>query len=192
MGNGEIRAVHAIPGRVRFKVPRIKQDPAFEARIRDRLSAIKSIQRVEVNPVTGSVLLLYDPQEIRLPGSLFPLLSAFTSLFPEVNLEQLKTSLASPGVSSGSDVPLASKISECSGALNERLKKVGGADLKIILPITLFGLGVRSLMVAESIPVPAWYDFLWFSFGTFFMLNPIKNMVNEPSNGFIHPSSGKE
>lgn len=181
MDNGEIRTVHAVPGRVRFKVPRIKQDPAFGARIRECLSAIGAIQRVEVSSVTGSILLYYDPQEICLPGTMFSLFGAFTSLFPEVNLEKIKTFLDSPGASSGPAIPLARRISESSGALNEQLKKIGGADLKIILPITLLGLGIRGLMVAESIPVPAWYDFLWFSFGTFCMLNPIKTMINEPN-----------
>jgi isoamylase len=38
-------------------------------------------------------------------------------------------------------------------------------------PLTLFVLGVRGLLVAKTVPFPAWYDLWWFAFGTFFMLN---------------------
>ena len=95
MNNEGIKVVHAIPGRVRLKVPKMRQNPAFEAEIRDRLSTAKAIQRIEINPVTGSVLLLYNPEEITLPGSLFSLWKSFSSLFPEINFEELKSCLIS-------------------------------------------------------------------------------------------------
>jgi hypothetical protein len=50
-------------------------------------------------------------------------------------------------------------------------KVTGGIDLKLLLPLTLFVLGVRGLLVAQKVPFPAWYDLLWFAFGTYFMLN---------------------
>ena len=50
--------------------------------------------------------------------------------------------------------------------------KYGNADLKILLPLTLFLLGVRGVLVSEQLALPTWYDLLWFSLGTFIMLNP--------------------
>jgi len=179
MNNEKVRATHAIPGRVRLKVPQLKQDPSFGTRIKEQFSAIKAIKQIEVNQVTGSVLVLYDPKEISLPSTLFSLLCSFRNLFPEVDIEQLKTFLTSPADSSataaGAKDPLAMKICELSSALNERLKKATGADLKTMLPLTLFFLGMHGLLTSESISTPAWYDFIWFSFGAFFMLNPLRS-----------------
>jgi hypothetical protein len=59
------------------------------------------------------------------------------------------------------------------GSLNVGVGKVtGGMDLKVLLPVALFCLGIRSLVASEKLPFPAWYDFLWFAFGTFLALNP--------------------
>jgi hypothetical protein len=60
------------------------------------------------------------------------------------------------------------------GVLNTRVNALtsGGADLKILLPLTLFLLGVRGVLTSEKLILPTWYDLLWFSLGTFFMLNP--------------------
>jgi hypothetical protein len=185
MNNEAIKIVHAIPGRVRLKVPKIRKNSAFEAEIRDRLSTAKAIQRVEINPITGSVLLLYNPEEIRLPGPLFSLWKSFSSLFPDLNFEEIRSCLvssnspstptSSSSASASSADPTVSRILELSRTANERLKKAGSPDIKVLLPMTLLTLGVRGLLIAENVPFPAWYDFLWFSFSTFFILNPRKD-----------------
>lgn len=178
MNNEEIKVVHAIPGRMRLKVSKIRQNSAFEAQIRERLSAVKAIQQVEINPATGSVLLLYNPEEITLPDSLFSLWESFGSLFPELDFEDFKPCLLSPNASTGpSTEPTAGRIAELSRTLNERMRKAGSLDLKVLLPIALFTLGIRGLLAVEKVPIPAWYDFLWFSFSTFFILNPMKGRV---------------
>jgi len=185
MNNKTIKVVHAIPGRVRLKVSKMKQNSALEAEVRNRLSTAKAVQRVEINTITGSVLLLYNPEEITIPGSLFSLSESFHSIFPEINFEELKSCLispTSPGALANSAPanltsadPMTIKISELSRTVNERLKKAGSPDLKVLLPISLLALGIRGLLVAENVPFPAWYDFLWFSFSTFFILNPVKS-----------------
>jgi hypothetical protein len=214
MNNETIKVVHASPGRVRLKMSKMKQNSALEAEVRNRLSTAKAIQRVEVNTITGSVLLLYNPEEITRHGSLFSLSESFRSIFPEINFEELKSCLispSSPGTSasltgasvnstsaSANSAPVNStrapansatanltsadhmtiKISEFSRTVNERLKKAGSPDLKVLLPISLLALGIRGLLVAENVPFPAWYDFLWFSFSTFFILNPVRSQTH--------------
>jgi hypothetical protein len=44
-------------------------------------------------------------------------------------------------------------------------------NLKLLLPLTLLFLGVRSLFTSKEMCFPAWYDYLWFGFSTFVMLN---------------------
>jgi hypothetical protein len=133
MGIPGIRVVHAIPGRVRLKIISLRDNPELAREIRARLAGLQGIRRVEANPLTGSLLVLYDPEEI---------------------------------------TSLAGGFSTALGALNARVGNVtGGIDLRLLLPLTLFALGIRGLLVASKVPVPTWYDLLWFSFGTYFMLN---------------------
>ena len=44
-------------------------------------------------------------------------------------------------------------------------------NLNLLLPLTLLFLGVRSLTTSKETLFPAWYDYLWFAFSTFVMLN---------------------
>jgi hypothetical protein len=48
----------------------------------------------------------------------------------------------------------------------------GWGDLQVLVPLSLFFLGVRSLLLVETLPFPAWYDYFWFAFGTFIALHP--------------------
>jgi Heavy metal associated domain 2 len=51
---------HAIAGRVRIKLPKVKGNPVLAAELERRLAAMQVVQWVEVSPLTGSVLLGYD------------------------------------------------------------------------------------------------------------------------------------
>jgi len=119
---GGIDVVHAIPGRVRLKIARVKHDPALATEIQKRFSAIQGILQVDANPVTSSVLLIYDPKEIVSLDSLGSFLKTFTSLFPEVNLEHIKAWLTSPAfVSSAIE---STTISVFIEAFKERLEEI--------------------------------------------------------------------
>ena len=51
--------VHSIPGRTRFKIPERRGDYAFFHEISELLRKFASVQAVESNPLTGSLLLHY-------------------------------------------------------------------------------------------------------------------------------------
>jgi hypothetical protein len=77
------------------------------------------------------------------------------------------------GTNTNGQTPVAERLTSLFGTLNQEVgKATGSIDLKLLLPLSLFILGVRGLFVAEKAAFPAWYDLLWFAFGTFFMLNP--------------------
>lgn len=168
-----IKVVHAIPGRIRLKVSKVKENPALAREIQERLSTIPRIQRVEANPVTGSVLVLYDAREIASLDSLRALSEPFTSLFPGFDIRELEAWLA-PSSNGLSLAPsLAGSISAFFGTLNTGLgKATRGIDLEVLLPLTLFFFGIRGLLASEKVSFPTWYDLFWFSFASFLMLNP--------------------
>jgi hypothetical protein len=57
----KLQIAHHVPGRIRMKIPSAKGNPDQLAAYRDTLSLIPGIQRIEVNPDTGSIVLKYDP-----------------------------------------------------------------------------------------------------------------------------------
>lgn len=178
----EIRLVHALPGRVRVKIAPVKNNPSLAGEVRKKFSAVHGVQQVDANPVTGSVLLTYD--KAIEPLDFLPALSeAFTSVFQQGDVGSLITpdDLAAldswtrtSSNGSRSEPRLANRISALFGTLDAEVEKVagGGADLKVLVPVTLFLLGVGRLLFAKKVPFPTWYDLFWFAFGTFIALNP--------------------
>jgi len=57
------RIVHFTPRRLRLKVPEKRRDVAFFDFVRNRLAAWDSVERVETNPLTASVLVHFSAPE---------------------------------------------------------------------------------------------------------------------------------
>lgn len=52
---------HHVPGRLRVKIPGLQGEPAEAERVETCLQAIAGVTGVKGNPVTGSVVIFYDP-----------------------------------------------------------------------------------------------------------------------------------
>lgn len=57
-----IDCVHHIAGRLRIKRPMLKKAPAAASELQDAIARCHGVRRVEINIVTGSVLIHYDSQ----------------------------------------------------------------------------------------------------------------------------------
>lgn len=53
--------IHALDGRLRIKIVGVKGSPAKALEIESRLRQYPGIHDASANPVTGNVLILYDP-----------------------------------------------------------------------------------------------------------------------------------
>jgi hypothetical protein len=176
-----VHVVHTMPGRVRLKVDKVKGNPAFAQKAQDKLSRVPGIKSVEAQPLTGSVLVYYDAAALLAEGALAALTDGFAELFPEigadalhVGLDSLLTRLASGGPPQNAATPsrAALNLTESLAAINSGVGRItGGLDLKLLVPMTLLFLGARSLWTSKKMAVPAWYDFLWFGFSSFVLLN---------------------
>jgi hypothetical protein len=51
---------HQVPGRVRMKIPAAKGNPELLQQVADCFTAIPGIEKITVNPATGSVVMHYD------------------------------------------------------------------------------------------------------------------------------------
>jgi len=54
----------AVPGRARLRVDAVRGKPALAARLADRIAADTGIREVRANPVTGSMLVSFDPTRV--------------------------------------------------------------------------------------------------------------------------------
>jgi len=163
-----IKVVHALPGRVRLKVARVKGNPPLAREARERLAKVPGIRQVETRPDTGSLLIHYDTEELFSLTSLEILSATLAEIFPEIEVVTLAAWLASLAEDSGpvAQTDAAAGISGAFKAFNP-----GGIDLKLLAPLALILFGARAFWVSEKIAFPAWYDYLWFGFSTFVMLN---------------------
>lgn len=54
--------IHHVPGRLRVKTPVIKRNDSEAKYIKDLLENAKGVRAIDVNVVTGSILINYDPR----------------------------------------------------------------------------------------------------------------------------------
>ena len=59
-GGPAYEMVHVLPGRLRLRVERIKEDDALRQQLCDALAAVKGVTSVAADPRTGSLLLLFS------------------------------------------------------------------------------------------------------------------------------------
>jgi hypothetical protein len=139
----------------------------------DRLSVLPGVRRVEVNPVTGSLLVEYDPEALDLAASL----RAIEELSPELG------ELAVDGDGMGA---LADWLTRSpNGAADPAAPGVGrraGAGVPSLIPFSLAALGVGRLLSGNRM-LPQWYDLLWFAFST-------HHLLNRPQGGSADAATG--
>ena len=163
---------HAIPGRVRLRVPGIKGQPVLAREIQQQLAGLPVVRRVEVSAVTGSVLVVYDPADSAALAGLGRL------MIPGLNLDGMADSGPRTDAESDSVAAPAAAVAELARRINARVEAVtGSADLRFLVPASLFVGGLVRLIAAKKLSSPAWYDFLWFAFGTYCTLN--RNLTPE-------------
>jgi hypothetical protein len=85
-----ISVVSYIPGRVRVRVEKLKNNHQFAQKIQNELIAIPVIQSVETKTNTGSVLIQYDHSLINEERNVELLFNAVLSLFPDFEVEKIK------------------------------------------------------------------------------------------------------
>jgi hypothetical protein len=170
----EVRLIHSLPGRVRFKFDAIKGNSRQAEEVQQRLSDVNGVRSVQTNPITGSVLVTYEQSAL---GSLEFYFSGASALgIPPSDLDPLELRAWLSKQPNGAALPAESRLGEglrtVFSAMNTGIATMTGGvgDLRTFVPLALVFLGVRSLLLAEKV-VPAWYLYFWFAFASFFMLN---------------------
>lgn len=172
----EAHVSHHIPGRMRVKLPRAKGQHLVLQDIRQLIAPMPGVQRVEINPATGSVLVYYEPGRHE----------EFHTQLAEHAMQADLFALKGPELSEVDDV--AEKIeaeaeflaahSEMARRMIDLVKQIDGriklatnnnVDLKVLLPL---GLAVYAFVEAGTEAVtPLWVTLGIFSFNAFVALH---------------------
>ena len=57
--------LHALDGRIRIKLAGVKGSPTTASLVEERLRRCDGVVEVTANPVTGNVLIIYDPARVK-------------------------------------------------------------------------------------------------------------------------------
>jgi hypothetical protein len=183
---GRVELLQAIPGRIRLRVPEVKGNLAKAREVEQQVGSLQVVRRIEVSPITGSVLVIYDPDDSAaiaelgrqfLPGLDLATVATLPDLVPEVDA-------VTPSV--------VEEVMRNLRAINANVRAAtGGLDLRILLPVTLILLGIKSL-VTDRERSPGWYNYFWFAFGTFCTLNRRATSENQTPAVAGMPAAGNE
>jgi hypothetical protein len=77
------------PGRVTIVVPRLKGNPGLARVLEKRLSRVRGIRRVAIDPASGNCLVVYDPKLALSPDFLGAVSDALSAVLPRINLTKL-------------------------------------------------------------------------------------------------------
>lgn len=147
---GVIETRHLIPGRVRFYLPGLVYNKEWKSIIEKQIAGIKGIQSLQVEMVTGTVLIYYkdDVLEAEL---LFAALVRLLGLEKEIiNRKPL----------------IAKEIRHIARALNHAIyeQSHGIIDLWTAIPIVLLGLGVHQMVTRKQNNFPGGFTLLWWAY----------------------------
>ncbi len=148
MAAGDIRIVHAIPGRVRLKVAGLKANPDLGPVIQTRLQSVPGIQAVETQPLTGSVLVRFDPPAIVAPAPLLTLSETLTDLFPELDQTKLADFLTQSMPAEAGHLTWSESLADFLAGLSGRLAGIMGSltDFKVLIPVAFLVFGLPWLL----------------------------------------------
>jgi hypothetical protein len=166
---------HEIEGRIRLKLPDAKRNLDVLETIRKALAGIPGAESVEANPLTGSVLLYYDPS---LNGGFRQQIARFgeeTGLFALMQSQPSDVSEPVEGNYLAAPSRTAEVIINEVGKVNKHIKYASEntVDLNVLLPM---GVAVYSAsVIAKRLATPRWLTLAIFSFNSFISLNRTVN-----------------
>jgi len=165
-----VELVHALPQRVRLRVPALVGHIDTCRRIAETLASSEgTFERVTVRPSTGSVIIEGGVEPIdgeALAARLHALIdnerdekgNRLTDFHPDEH----------PG-----PTRVARAVTHAFFEINGDVRAALGhrADLGTILPVFFAAAGLSEVAVTGKLPVPTWFNLLWWSLRSFMTFN---------------------
>jgi hypothetical protein len=141
---------HLAPGRLRVKIPSRKGDITYFASLGKKLSKLDGVEKVEVNPVTGSALFIHTVDSKKIDEY------ARANNFFYLNRTHISPS------------NLHQRVSETFSGINNRIKGFtdGELDMSAIAFLILIGAGIYQIGKGNITALP-WYAAFWYALNIF-------------------------
>lgn len=176
-----VHVVHALDRRARLRAPALTGHPDAALRVAERL--VEEDPRCEVvtiNPHTGSILVesqdgKLDPEAIRerLERLIREERDAAGNPLTDVRPER------HPG-----PTRVARAVAQAFAAINADVREAldHRADIGTLLPVFFATAGIAEVVVTRKLPVPAWFNLLWWSIRSFmtFNMTAVEEQKNQP------------
>jgi hypothetical protein len=121
----EIRVIHAISGRLRLRLPRLRNDPTYASQIEDRVKELDFITSVRVNPLANSLIITY-PEKTIAESEVESKLSAAIARLDATN---------APSKFSANERPPENSDSQSEDMAKKRFESPAEPDLPKIAPL---------------------------------------------------------
>jgi hypothetical protein len=184
-----VTITHFIRGRVRLRITHLKKNEDLADKVRNYASGMDLVENLEINTLTGSILVEYDPEKKEDIKKLFKQAKQFNLIPDEIKLEDIHQILE--GKKHPAD--FAEQVRFFFKQINNEVKTLTGnrVGLNDLVPIGLLGLGIRSLMAAEALTGPPWHTYFWYAFSSFLIFNPSNsNSDGQNEENELHAASG--
>jgi hypothetical protein len=174
-----VQIVHALPRRVHLRAPRLAGQRGALERAAYALASSGGYARVTARPVTGSLIVEderpLDPRDLvrRLEPAVRDACDdagrRLADVAPEEHPGPTRVARAVAHAVAGINADVRS-------ALDDR------ADLGTILPVFFAAAGVTEVASTGTMPVPTWFNLLWWSLRSFMTFN-IRAVEDEVRDG---------
>lgn len=179
---------HALPHRVRLRVPLIACNHEACERIAAALAAALGTLEVAVRTVTGSVIVS-DPERELDGQAIAQQLDAIVAA--DRDEEGRPLSRPAPGIEHPGPTRVARAVAHAVAGVNADVRAAldDHADLGTILPVFFAAAGVAEAATEHRLPVPTWFNLLWWSLRSFmtFNIRAVEDEVLEGEEPRVHP-----
>ncbi|MEW6529527.1 MAG: HMA2 domain-containing protein [Thermodesulfobacteriota bacterium] len=152
--SGPVETISNLPGRTRFRISAIAGREAARNLLIESLQKIKGVTSVEVNLISGSVLIHYEP-EVITPEILFAVIIKLLDLESEF--------LSTP------EPIIAKEFREIGASLNRTVYELTGGlvDFRTLLVISLAVFGICMFRKDPARAIPGGFTLLWWAYRSF-------------------------
>lgn len=155
------QVAHCMQGRLRIKLPAKKGDGVFFSSLAESLSKCPGVQKVEVNPLTASVLCVHSTTPQRIDR--FAVSKGLFRLAPWRGVPRT----------------LFGDVADLFTKWNRSLKQSSGGALDIpsVVFLSLVATGIYQVFLG-NLSMPAWYTAFYYALGIF-----SRGHIEEPDEG---------
>jgi peptidoglycan/xylan/chitin deacetylase (PgdA/CDA1 family) len=170
-----VQVAHQVPGRIRLKVPNVKDNPELIDQIKQMFHVIPGIEEVTVNPTTGSVVLQYDTDKHHeFHGHLEQHHTGGHERPPTNEIDALAAKIEQEAEYLAEHSHTARVIVDYFKHFDEQIKLATGnvVDLKIVLALGIAGFTIFEIGASAATPV-------WVTIAIFALNHMIQAGMNE-------------